>query len=189
MSFEIRENSAENQIVLKSNSPEETAEIGSRLGRQAAAIFAGDRKDQAGSSGGQSKGGALVVLLGGELGSGKTCLVRGVINQLIPGSRVTSPTYTFLNDYQAEGFIIYHADLYRLNSAEELDYLGLYDLLEESCLLLVEWPELFREYCSDYLEIIFERTGEQGRRLSIRAAGERSGRLMKGLKEYEDTGH
>ncbi len=188
MSFEGRENSADNQIVMESKSPEITAEIGSRLGCQAAAIFAEDWKNQSGSSGDQSEG-ALVVLLGGELGSGKTCLVRGVINELLPGSRVTSPTYTFLNDYQAEGFIIYHADLYRLNSAEELDYLGLYDLLEENCLLLVEWPELFRDYCSDYLEIIFRRTGEEERRLSIKAAGERSSRLMKGLKKYEDTGH
>lgn len=182
MTFKNGRSSAENQIVLNSQSPEETGEIGSRLGRQAAAIF--DRK-QSGSSDAESEGGALVVLLEGELGSGKTCLVRGLINQLIPGSRVTSPTYTFLNDYQAEGFIIYHADLYRLNSAEELDYLGLYDLLEESCLLLVEWPELFRKYCSDYLNIKFERRGEPDRRLTIKAAGERSGRLLKVFEGVE----
>ncbi len=186
MSWEDSRDPAKNQLVLKSKSPEETEEIGSQLGLRAASILKGEQSGRS-SAGGEA--GALILLLEGELGSGKTCLVRGAINQLIPGSRVTSPTYTFLNDYQAAGFTIYHADLYRLNSAEELDYLGLYDLLEESCLLMVEWPKLFRGSSADYLNIKFERSGELSRRLTIRAAGERSGLLLRGLIGYEDTGH
>jgi len=82
----------------------------------------------------------LVVYLQGDLGMGKTCLSRAFIQTFLPGQRVKSPTYTLIEEYCAKDFGIYHLDLYRLAEPEELDYLGVRDLLSSPHILLIEWP-------------------------------------------------
>jgi tRNA threonylcarbamoyladenosine biosynthesis protein TsaE len=87
----------------------------------------------------------LVVHLEGDLGAGKTSLVRGLLAGLGHGGRVPSPTYTLVEPYVAGGFRVLHVDLYRLRDPAELDDLGIADDLRAGGpdlrgLLLVEWP-------------------------------------------------
>lgn len=82
-----------------------------------------------------------LVVLSGELGAGKTFLVRAVLRAfgLPERERVTSPTFALVNDYEIAGRRIAHADLYRLGERSELDHLGLRDRRAEGAILLVEW--------------------------------------------------
>lgn len=82
-----------------------------------------------------------IVYLSGDLGAGKTTLVRGLLRALGFAGRVKSPSYGLIESYDVAGLAVHHLDLYRLGHAEELLYLGLEDLLEPPSLLLIEWAE------------------------------------------------
>ncbi len=82
-----------------------------------------------------------VITLSGELGTGKTTLVRGALQSLGVTSGVRSPTYTLIEYYPFVRFAVAHFDLYRLGEAEELEYLGYRDYLNDQTLCLIEWPQ------------------------------------------------
>ena len=120
-----------------------------------------------------------LVILSGELGAGKTFLVRALLRALgLPGGeRVTSPTFALVNDYEIRGRKVAHADLYRLGDASELEHLGLRDRRAEGAVLLVEWGEPYEGALGgDALLVRIELGPPRAARLS--ATGERASRLL-----------
>jgi len=123
-----------------------------------------------------------VITLKGELGTGKTTLVRGALEAEGIGSGVRSPTYTLVEYYPLERFAVAHFDLYRLADAEELEYLGYRDYLNLDTLCLIEWPQRAEAYLQAIdLEIEIEYDPE-GRRLRLSPKSEWGKGLVSRLK-------
>ena len=112
----------------------------------------------------------LIVLLRGDLGAGKTTLVKGIAEgfEAARAEDVTSPTFTLVQEYRGPQTTLYHIDLYRIDTERELETLGLDDLLAPNCILLIEWGEKFSRFERDqYVEITLERAGETERRIQL----------------------
>lgn len=114
----------------------------------------------------------LIVLLRGDLGAGKTTLVKGIAEgfQAASAQDVTSPTFTLVHEYRSPRATLYHIDLYRIDTERELETLGLDDLLAPDSILLIEWGEKFPRFLRDRnAEIVLERVGEEDRRIRFTA--------------------
>jgi len=109
-----------------------------------------------------------VVFVQGDLGAGKTTLIRGLLAGLGISDTVKSPTYTLLEPYKTPAFDVLHLDLYRLRDARELDQLGLRDYLDGLNVCIVEWPEraLNRLPAPD-CRLAIEHTGENTRSVNL----------------------
>ena len=137
------------------NTPEETEEIGRRLGILLA-----------------RRGTPSFVAMTGDLGAGKTVFVRGMASVLSPGSRVKSPTYTIVNEYRRGPVPFFHFDLYRIADAEELDGFGFDEYLARG-ISVAEWSErLGGDLPEEAVRVAIEKTGEASRLISVDGLGE-----------------
>ena len=111
-----------------------------------------------------------LVLLRGDLGAGKTTLVKGIAAAFEAAAEedVTSPTFTLVHEYRGPRATLYHIDLYRVDTPRELETLALDDLRSENSLLLIEWGEKFPRLLRERdVEISLERKGERRRRIKL----------------------
>ena len=110
-----------------------------------------------------------VVAFYGEMGAGKTTLIREMCRQLGVTDPVTSPTFALVNEYHAEGGRpVYHFDLYRINKVEEAYDFGYEEYFYSGNLCLVEWPEKIEELLpDDCVKITIEITGDNSRRVTV----------------------
>ncbi len=128
----------------------ETIDLGANLGRRL-------------------KPGAVVLLIG-NLGSGKTTLAKGIVRGLRAGEEgdVSSPTFTLIHEY-GEPTRVYHVDLYRLDDARQTASLGLEEILEREAVTLIEWGERFPElWPASRVEIELRRAGDEEREVEVR---------------------
>ncbi len=112
-----------------------------------------------------------IVVLRGDLGAGKTTLVKGIAEAFHAAAEedVTSPTFTLIHEYRGAEALLYHIDLYRVDTPRQLETLGLDDLIAENSVLLIEWGEKFPRFERECdVEISLERVGESERRVRVR---------------------
>ena len=129
------------------NSPEQTEAVGAALG---AVLKPG-----------------TVIAYRGDLGAGKTAFTRGVARGLGAAERVTSPTYTIVNEYLSGRLPLFHFDMYRLESSDDLWDIGWEDYLQRGGVCCVEWSENVADAMVDALCITIEKTGEDSRKITI----------------------
>jgi tRNA threonylcarbamoyladenosine biosynthesis protein TsaE len=147
--------SAPAPLVSRSSSPQQTRAVAARIGEL---VVAGD-----------------VILLGGDLGAGKTTFTQGLAAALGVTQPVTSPTFTLLRSYDGRELRLLHADVYRLDHIHEIIDLGLSELLEEGAAAVVEWGDLAAPaLLPDYLHVQIEfGEGDDDRGLRLRPVGVR----------------
>ena len=129
------------------------------------------------------KGGEVIGLVG-ELGTGKTCFVRGMAEGLDvgPDAWIRSPTFTLINEYHGR-LPVYHIDLYRVGSREELEGLNLREYLYSDGVSVVEWFEhLPADEVNEYLEVKLAYANGNKRQLMFTPRGKRYEQIVEGLK-------
>ena len=129
------------------NSPEETEKVGAALGK---ILTPG-----------------AVIAYRGDLGAGKTAFTRGLARGLGYAEPVTSPTYTIVNEYLGGRLPLFHFDMYRLASSDDLWDIGWDDYLDRNGVCAVEWSENVADALEDAILITIHKTGETSRRIVI----------------------
>lgn len=141
-------------LDITSQSPEQTIELGRRIGQRL-------------------KGGEVIAVCG-ALGSGKTHLIKGIVagTGAQDGKSVTSPTFVIVNEYTGGPLDIYHVDAYRLNSIAEFEMIGFDDFCQPGSVVLIEWADKVEPalQAMDYIRIEITHAGKNRRRIHIRSA-------------------
>ena len=134
-------------MIFYTNSPSETEAVGAALGRVVPA--------------------GTVIAYRGDLGAGKTAFTRGLARGLGYTEPVTSPTYTIVNEYLGGRLPLFHFDMYRLASSDDLWDIGWEDYLERGGVCAVEWSENVEDAMENAICVTIHKTGEESRRIEI----------------------
>ena len=156
-------------LVLTSNSPEMTEQLGQLLGSRLEP--------------------GMFIALRGDLGGGKTCFTRGLTAGAVPQSAhlVASPTFAIMNEYPGIP-PVYHFDFYRLSNSHEISELGFEEYLDGDGICIVEWPERLEELLPrDHLGITFSQSGNDQRTLTMESFGARHDKLLAELAVMADV--
>ena len=129
------------------NSPFETEKVGEALGK---VLLPGS-----------------ILAYEGDLGAGKTAFTRGLARGLGATEQVTSPTYTIVNEYLSGRMPLFHFDMYRLASSDDLWDIGWEDYLERGGVCAVEWSENVRDAMEDAITVCIQKLGEEKRKITI----------------------
>jgi len=105
-----------------------------------------------------------VVALFGDLGAGKTSFVRGIAKAITPDADVTSPTFTIMQEYEGNP-PIYHFDMYRIDSFEDLYNTGFFDYMESGGICIIEWSEKILYALENYIKVTIEKTNKENERI------------------------
>lgn len=148
---------------VTTTSPQETLSLGKTLGKL---LLPGD-----------------FLNLRGDLGAGKTLLVKGIgVGLGLTAEEVTSPTFAIINEYNGD-YPLYHFDLYRLETDLELEQIGYLDYFYGSGITLVEWGQLFVHHLpTERLDLILEVVGPEAREITFIPQGERSAEIVEQLR-------
>jgi|LDZU01.1.fsa_nt_gi tRNA threonylcarbamoyladenosine biosynthesis protein TsaE len=157
------------KIIYISNNPETTVSLGEKLGKL---LRRGD-----------------IIAFMGDLGAGKTCFVQGIAAGLDSKSYTSSPSFSIIREYNAK-MPIYHFDLYRLNSQEEIEKLGYEEYFYGNGITLIEWADRIRNYLPGELLVINIKLGEKysKRIITFQPIGRRYKDLMEDFKKLENIG-
>jgi tRNA threonylcarbamoyladenosine biosynthesis protein TsaE len=150
--------------IFNSTHSEQTLDLGNQIGRS---ITQG-----------------ISISLKGELGAGKTTFVQGLAKGLGISDKyyITSPTFNIINEYPAGDLTLCHLDLYRLGSSDELEYIGFDDLIDDTHIIIVEWPGLLNDILFEFdIEINFEFDAQYNRVISMLASGQPGTKLLSKL--------
>jgi len=112
----------------------------------------------------------MLVVLTGDLGAGKTTLIKGIAEGFNAAKQedVTSPTFTLIHEYRGEAANVFHIDLYRVDTPRELETLGIDDLMDDRSVILIEWGEKFARFQRERdVEIRMERVGDSERKIVV----------------------
>ena len=112
--------------------------------------------------------GGEVIAFKGSMGMGKTCFVRGLAKGLGYTGSVSSPTFAIVNEYKGGKFDLYHFDMYRVTSFDDLYSTGFFDYLESGAVLAIEWSENIEGALpQNHIRVTFERLDENSRRITV----------------------
>lgn len=134
-------------MTYTTHSPEETEKIGEVLGKLLP--------------------GGTILAFRGDLGAGKTAFTRGLARGLNCHELVTSPTYTIVNEYLGGRLPLFHFDMYRLRSSDDLWDIGWEDYLDRMGICAVEWSENVADAMEDAITVTIEKLGETTRRITL----------------------
>jgi tRNA threonylcarbamoyladenosine biosynthesis protein TsaE len=165
----LRDNEVEDlSLTLVSHSLSETRRLGALLGQ----LLEGDE----------------VICLEGELGTGKTSLIQGIGQGQGIREPLTSPTFTLVNEYQGRQAPLYHVDLYRLDSTEEMIAAGMDGYFHDGGICVIEWAEKARDILPpECLYVTLRHVGEEERDILLQAKGQVYRQLLRRLKKMLES--
>jgi len=128
---------------------------------------------------------SILIYLSGDLGAGKTTLTRAMLRALGISDHIKSPTFSMVECYERDKQPLYHIDLYRLTNPEELEYLGLQDLMGTNAIIMIEWPERAGDYLPKADVHCYLSFHKEGRLLKMEPNSDQGKKILEKVKAWQ----